>query len=110
MGDTNTYHENLPVFLESLLWDYDFNALSWDQDRHLIIRRILQEGSWEATQWLRSKMGDDALRTWLEEHHGGRLGPRKLRYWELILGLDRRLVNTWINSAKEGPWGVRVRT
>jgi hypothetical protein len=108
MSDTSTSPERLPAFLEPLLWDYDFTSLSWDQDRDLIIRRILQEGSWEATQWLRLKIGDDTLRAWLEGHRGGRLSPRQLRYWELVLEIDSTLINKWIDSAKEGPWEMRV--
>ncbi len=109
MSDIHTHPERLPAFLEPLLWDYDFVSLSWEQDRDLVIRRILQEGSWESTQWLRLKIGDDALRIWLEGHRGGRLSPRKLRYWELVLMLDSTLVNKWINSAEEGTWEMRAR-
>jgi len=32
--------------LSSGLWEYDPSELDWDEDRDLIVRRILTEGSW----------------------------------------------------------------
>ena len=98
----------IPESLHILFWDYNFEALSWSSDRDLIIRRILQAGSWEAVQWLRTTAGDDNLRTWLEVHAGGRLTPRQLRFWELILDLRREQVDTWIVAVANNPWSTRL--
>ena len=103
-----TRRGSLPESLQILFWDYNFEALSWSSDRDLIIRRILQAGSWEAVQWLRTTAGDDNLRTWLEVHAGGRLTPRQLRFWELILDLRREQVDTWIVAVANNPWSTRL--
>jgi len=98
----------LPDLLRSLFWDYDYDALEWEKDRHLIVRRILQNGNWPAVCWLRATLGDEAVRDWLLKHTGGRLSPRKLRYWEVAVDLPGPDVNKWINLTKESPWERRL--
>ena len=80
----------LPATLRPLFWDYDFAALNWENDRNLIMARVLTAGSWDAVTWLRSRVGDQALREWIERHQGRGLSPQQLRFWELILGLPHR--------------------
>ena len=99
----------LPELLRPLFWDIEFYSLDWKTDRDFIVRRILQAGSWTAVRWLRATLGDEALRAWLEAHNGSRLGPRQLRYWELVLDLPAQEVDRWIVQAKNSPWGRRVQ-
>jgi hypothetical protein len=98
----------LPDTLRPLFWDVDFTALDWETDRDPIVRRILGVGGWPALRWLRSTWGDENLRGWLIAHHGGRLSPRQLRYWELILELPPQQVNEWIAQARSSLWERRV--
>ncbi len=72
----------LPTLLRPLFWDDDFEALAWENDRDLIIARVLTSGGWDAITWLRFHMGDRALREWIERHQGRGLSPRQLRFWE----------------------------
>ena len=91
-----TRFSKLPATLRALFWDYDFTALSWENDRDLIMARVLTAGDWDAVTWLRSRVGDRALREWIERHRGGGLSPQRLRFWELILGLPHCQVNAWL--------------
>jgi len=95
--------------LRALFWDYDFAALTWEDDRDLIIGRVLAAGTWEAVTWLRSRLGDRALRDWIERHHGRGLSPQQLRFWELIVGLPHRQVNRWLAAEGRQIWQERVR-
>ncbi len=90
----------LPESMREFFWDYPFEALSWEQDQELIIRRLLASGSWSAITWLRHRIGDEALRQWLIERRGRGLSARQLRFWSLILNLRRTRVNAWIRSTK----------
>lgn len=99
----------LPEHLKPLFWDVDFLALDWEAERDFIVRRILQTGSWPAVRWLRSTLDDDVLRTWILAHHGGRLAPRQLRFWELVLDLPASEVADWIARAKDNPWERRLQ-
>ncbi|MFQ5707812.1 MAG: hypothetical protein ACE5HO_10210 [bacterium] len=82
--------------LHSLFWDCDIRTLSWEKHQNYIVSRVLQEGTWEAIQWLRATLGDHELKQWLINQSGADLDARKLRFWELILDLEPERVNAWI--------------
>src|SRR5437879_2995997 len=86
----------LPETLRPFFPDHDFDRLSWKADRDLIIGRILKDGDWKSLGWLRRRFPDDELRTWLLERRGSELSSKHLRFWELILKLPRRQVNSWL--------------
>ena len=98
----------LPDEVRALFWEYDADVLSWDTDRDLIVRRVLTAGDWSAVTWLRDRLGDDALRAWIERHQGGGLNPRQLRFWELVLALPPHEVNDWIEAAQTSVWEART--
>jgi len=75
---------NLPARLKVIFWDYDFKGLRWEEDRDLIISRILSHGDWQALQWLRSRVDSASLKNWLLTRRGAGLSARQLRFWELI--------------------------
>ena len=98
----------LPDSVCALFWEYDAGILSWDADRDLIIRRVLTAGDWSAVAWLRSRLGDNSLRQWIERHRGGGLSPQQLRFWELVLGLSSRKVDAWVETARTSVWEGRT--
>ena len=98
----------LPGRVRSLFWEYDADALSWDADRDLIIRRVLAAGDWGAVTWLRSRLGDEALRAWIRGHRGGGLSPRQLRFWQLVLDLPSEEVDGWVEAARTSVWEGRT--
>jgi hypothetical protein len=98
----------LPHSLRSLFWDYRFSDLTWEQDRDLIIGRILATGDWESVSWLRSHLEAEDLKQWIVAHEGVGLNPPRLRFWELILGLPRRQVNAWLRSPERMIWDQRA--
>ena len=71
----STRQPGLPVLLQPLFWDYDSKILTWEEDRDLIIARVLASGTWEVITWLRSCLGDQALREWIARHRGRGLSP-----------------------------------
>jgi len=99
--------ESLSRQLRPFFWDCDFRCLSLDADADFIVGRLLAEGDWDSIRWLRRRAGDKALRDLLNRHSGRGLSPRKLRFWELVLGLDRSKVNSWISQQTENPWHRR---
>jgi len=103
----STYPSKLPRSLRALFWDYDFATLAWESDRDLIVARVLTSGNWDAVTWLRSRLGNHALREWIERHHGGGLSPQRLRFWELILELPHRQVNAWLAANGRQVWDKR---
>jgi hypothetical protein len=106
----SAHTDKLPVSLRALFWDYDFETLTWEDDRDLITARVLASGTWEAVIWLRSRLGDRALRDWIERYQGRGLSPQQLRFWELILGLPHRQVNAWLAASRRQIWDKRARS
>ena len=100
--------QQLPPMLHPLFWDYDFGVLTWDEDRDLVIARVLAAGDWDAVLWLRGYAGDGLLREWLLRRRGGGLSARRLRFWELILGLPHRQVNAWLDEEGRSIWESRA--
>lgn len=98
----------LPATLRPLFWDYDFGSLTWENDRDLIVARVLAAGEWHTVTWLRSRLGDRTLRAWLESRHGGGLSPQTLRFWEIILAIPHSQVNAWLAAEGRKIWDKRV--
>ena len=99
----------LPQRLRPLFWDYDFRRLSWKADGDLIIGRVLTAGDWASVRWLGRRLGDAALREWIERRRGAALSARQLRFWELILGMPHRAVNAWLRDPARQVWEGRHR-
>lgn len=103
-------NEFLPDNIRGLFWDCDPATVSLTKHRSFVIGRILDHGDWNAVSWLRKEIGDEAIRDWLEQKQGGQLGPRKLRFWELILGLPDEMVEVWISRRRSSSWERRQST
>ena len=99
---------SLPDELRPLFWDCDFEHLQWQKNSDFITDRILTSGEWNALQWLRAKIGDASLREWLTSHQGGGLSPERLRFWELVLRIPHRIVNSWIMKESRSIWQQRA--
>ena len=97
-----------PPSVQSLFWDYEADALDWPADRNLIVRRVLSDGTWDAITWLRDRMGDAALRRWIETRSGDALSPRQLRFWELVLDLPSDRVDEWVDARRTSVWANRT--
>jgi hypothetical protein len=97
----------LPPRLRTFFWDQDFADLTWEADSDLIIGRILAVGDWWAVRWLRSSLGKEALRSWLEHRRGAGLSSRQLRFWELVLDLRHSDVNAWLKDPRRRVWEGR---
>jgi uncharacterized protein DUF6922 len=97
----------LPDRLREFFWEYDFDNLSWEKDRELVVARVLQSGDWESVKWLRTRLDDETLRGWIERREGRGLSNRQLRFWELIVGVRKELVDEWIRDPSRAVWESR---
>lgn len=94
----------LPVLLGRYFWDYAPGRLAWPEHHHTILLRLLEKGGWDAVRWLRGNVSASDLRQFITERRGRGLDPKRLRYWELILGLPQDQVDAWVHTARQSPW------
>jgi len=97
----------IPERLRPLFWDVDFDELRWPRDLDQVTLRVLTDGDWESIRWLRSTLTDQGLRRWLLAREGRGLDPRRLRFWQLVLGLPKRRVDAWVSAMRSDPWHGR---
>ena len=98
-----------PESVTRVLWDCDPGTLSWERHRDFLIERVLTDGSWDAIQWVRARVGDAAIRELILRTNGRRFSPRQLRLWQTILDLPEDLVIRWIRSEARQIWDRRGR-
>lgn len=97
----------LPDELRPAFWDIDFDSLSWPDHADFVTGRILSSGDWNSIGWLRQTAGDVAIADWLQRKHGGGLSAPKIRFWEIVLRLSRRTVNSWLKADSRQAWENR---
>jgi hypothetical protein len=95
--------------LERLFWEYPAGSVRLDTDRELVVRRVIAEGGWREMSRLRSRVGDAAIRDFIERTDARGLSPQRIRFWQLILGLPARRANAWVRRAREETWARRAR-
>ena len=101
--------KKLPEMLRRYFWEYHFWKLSWEKDRYTITDRILTHGDIDAIRWLRRKLSDEDLREFILRREGRGLSSRQIRFWELILKLPRKRVNTWLSAPALLLWERRTQ-
>jgi len=108
-GANSPVASKLPKAVRRLFWDYDARSLTWEADRDLIQARVLSSGTWDAVTWIRKRIGDAEIRNWILRNHGRGLDERRLRFWQLVLGLPRKTVDAWIARNAHQLWRNRVK-
>ena len=98
----------LPEKMNALFWEYNPHTLSLEQDRDLIISRVLSAAGWDGVQWLRSEFSDSELRDWILNTKGRNISPPRLRFWGLVLGLPHSQVSKWLSGPGRRIWDGRT--
>jgi hypothetical protein len=72
--------------LAPYFWSYDFDALSPVAHRHLIIFQVLNWGSREATDWLRSTYSREEIQEAITSSIESAWDKKSLTLWSFIFG------------------------
>ena len=96
--------DKLPKKLRSLFWDYDLEAIDLEEDKVLIIRRVLSRGSVEDLKWLRRTIGDEEIKGFLLKTKGRGIEKRRLRFYGVIFGLPDKKVREWLKDPSRRIW------
>lgn len=107
MNANHNHDIQIPAFLSPFFWDCDYSTLRWKDHSDFIMKRILNNGSWDAVRWLRKEIGDEVIERWLVAHKGRGIEKRQLRFWEAILSLHHEEVSNWLNDPLRKIWDDR---
>lgn len=105
----NYQGEPVPPSIAALFWEYSEGDLDLVEHRELALRRILSAGSWDDVGWLRQRLGDNAIRSWLESTAGRHLDRRSLRLWQVLLDLPVAQVDEWLRDPARRVWDARIQ-
>jgi hypothetical protein len=99
----------LPALLRSYFWEYDADRIRPGPDREIVMLRLMESGDQDAIRWLRAEYGDTSLAEFMTRRGARGLSEKRIRYWALLLGLPRDVVNAWLAALRTNPWYTRVR-
>jgi len=98
----------LPTHLERYFWEYDVERLRRGVSLDTLLLRLMEAGGWDGITWLRNEMGEEILRDFLTRRGGRGVSPKRLRFWGLVLGLPRELVDPWVEAQRNSLWYRRT--
>ncbi len=94
-------------FLKPIFWEYDFDELSLEKDKELILSKILRDGDFKAIKWLYKTMGEGAIKEWILKTRGRGLSTRQLGFWAIVLSIPPSLIRSWNRSLPREIWDNR---
>ncbi len=74
----------IPPAIQACLWSYDIDTLDIEQDKELIIRNVLNYGTYEAAQWLRGVYPEHELADVIRHTSVSAWSPKSLNYWSIM--------------------------
>jgi hypothetical protein len=101
--------ERWPTEVRGLFCDLDPDTIAPRGHRPFVIQRVLSSGGIGPFRWIRSLASDEELRRHIKGREGREIAPRRLRYFELVLGLPRAEVSAWIRRQGRSPAPGRRR-
>ena len=75
----------IPDRLRPRFQEYDFDALSLQDDANIVIQRTLEFGTWDDLRWLFELYGSRRIRLFIREHGERWLKPVTFNYWRKLL-------------------------
>ena len=97
----------VPESIAVLFWDAPERPLELVHHRALLVRRVLNEGSWSACRWLLGTLGSGAIAAELRCSAGRGIDRRSLRLWQVLLELPESEVDGWLAIPERKIWDQR---
>ncbi len=84
---------HIPKSVSRCLWSYDISKLDLKRDAVRIITNVLNYGSREATDWLRSTYAEAEIKAVVAKPRPGEWNKKSLNYWGIVFGVTPELVS-----------------
>lgn len=83
--------DRLPEEIRPLFWSYNFNKLDGESDKRLVIKQVINYGSWDQWRWLSKTYGRDEIRTLIESTPTSEIRPGALKLISLLLSAKKSI-------------------
>jgi len=83
----------IPESVSRCLWSYDISKLDLKRDSVRIITNVLNYGSQDATDWVRSLYTKEEIKTIIATPRPGEWNKKSLNYWALMFEVNPKAVS-----------------
>ncbi len=77
-------NSNIPDYLKPFLWSYDLARMDLVKHKRIIIRNILDYGTEEAVNWLRTVYSEDDIKEAIRQSVRTEWSKKSINLWSLI--------------------------
>jgi hypothetical protein len=88
----------VPSFVAPFFWSDDVTSLDLERDKAHIIKQVLDYGSAQATDWLRSAYPTTEIRSVIENTPRSSWGKKSLALWSLYYGVSPKRATRFAND------------
>ncbi len=80
--------KHIPKSIKSILWPYDINDISLEEDKETIITQCLNYGTLKEVRWLFKAYGEEEIKKVVAHPKRGRWWRKVLNFWLLVLDIN----------------------
>lgn len=78
---------SIPSSVKAVLWSYDTDQIDVVRDKSLIIKQILDYGTYDAVQWMRRTYSHEDIVAVVHAVPRSAWGKKSLALWSLVYGV-----------------------
>jgi len=75
---------SIPACVKAVLWSYDADQLDILRDKNLVIKQVLDYGTFQAVQWMKSTYSEDEISAVIRMVPRSAWGKKSLALWSLL--------------------------
>lgn len=83
----------IPQSVRATLWSYDTDRMDIDRDKDLIITQVLNYGTKDATDWLRTTYSREDIAKNITHPRAGQWNKKSLNFWSIVFNVEPQVAS-----------------
>jgi len=79
---------SLPKFLQSALWSADLSKMNKQRNKKIIIKQILNFGTWRQVQWVLKNYSKKEIKEIIQNSYSSDWDQKSLNLYRIIFNID----------------------